>query len=64
MKEKLIAAGVKNLQAFGYPKVNKENIFTDAIYSAFFKEMLKDAKGHSRAVDAAVEELLQRMGGQ
>ena len=58
MKKKLIDAGVKNLNAFGYPHCNQDNILTDAIYKQFFAEMLKDNKGHSGAIDAAIDELL------
>jgi len=58
MKDKLIAAGVKNLREFGYPKCNAENILTDMVYKAFFVSMLKDNKGHSPQVDKAIDELL------
>lgn len=58
MKDKLMAAGVKNLHEFGYPKCNAENILTDQIYKAFFVSMLKDNKGHSPQVDKAIDELL------
>lgn len=43
MKNEIIENGVKNLKEFGYPNVNSENIFTDEIYRAFFKSMLKDS---------------------
>jgi hypothetical protein len=42
MREQLIQAGIKNLKEFGYPSVNEENILTDMIYSAFFKQMLEE----------------------
>jgi len=58
MKDKLIAAGVKNLQEFGYPACDKENILTDQVYKAFFVSMLKENKGNGKAVDAAIDELL------
>jgi hypothetical protein len=58
MRDKLIAAGVKNLHEFGYPACTKDNILTDMIYSRFFVSMLKDNKGHSKEVDAAIDELL------
>lgn len=45
IKDKLIAAGVKNLQAFGYPGCNKENILTDQVYKSFF---CFDAQGKQR----------------
>lgn len=58
MKDKLIAAGVKNLHTYGYPECNKENILTDQIYKAFFVSMLKDNKGNGEAIDKAIDELL------
>lgn len=58
MKDKLIAAGVKNLHTYGYPECDKDNILTDQIYKAFFASMLKDNKGHGKDVDKAIDELL------
>jgi len=58
MKEKLIAAGVKNLREFGYPSCNKENILTDLVYKQFFASMLKDNKGNGKEIDKAIDELL------
>ena len=61
MKDKLIAAGVKNLHAYGYPHCNKQNILTDEIYRAFFASMLKDNMGKAgAAVDAAIGALLKQ----
>lgn len=57
--DKLIENGVKNLQEYGYPAVTKENILTDMIYGAFFKRMLKEAKGNG--IDDEVEDLLSRV---
>lgn len=45
MRDKIIAAGVRNLKEFGYPGVNSENIITDPIYSTYFKNMLNDNMG-------------------
>lgn len=59
VREKLIAAGVRNLKEFGYPEVNAENILTDQIYSAFFKSMLDDNKG--KGADAAIDALLKEI---
>jgi len=42
---KMIAAGVRNLHSYGYPHCTAENIFTDEVYSAFFKSMLESNKG-------------------
>jgi len=58
IKEKLIAAGVKNLKAYGYPHASADNILTDRIYSSFFRSMLNDNTGHTTSVDAAIAELL------
>lgn len=58
IKDHLKKAGVKNLQQFGYPVVNTENIMTDEIYSAFFKSMLEDNKGKEQRFDLAIDELL------
>ena len=61
MEEKLIAAGVKNLHAYGYPSCNASNILTDQIYSAFFASMLRDNKGTAgAAVDLAIDRLLAK----
>lgn len=63
MEDKLIAAGVKNLHAFGYPDCDKDNILTDQIYRAFFASILKDNKGKAGdAVDKAIDSLLAKCG--
>lgn len=59
IENKLIEAGVKNLREFGYPDCNADNILTDQIYSAFFKSMLEDNKGHG--VDREINALLGRL---
>lgn len=41
LRDQLISAGVRNLQKYGYPSVDKDNILTDEIYSAFFRSMLE-----------------------
>lgn len=59
IKNKLIEAGVKNLKAFGYSDVNKDNILTVSIFSMFFKSMLEDeCNGGNANIDKAREELL------
>lgn len=60
VRDRLIAAGVRNLQEFGYPDVDKVNILTDEIYSGFFKSMLKDNLG--RGADAEINALLAEIG--
>lgn len=57
----LLRQGVKNLKAFGYPQVNEENILKDRIYSAFFKEMLKDNVGQVAAADLVISDLLAEL---
>jgi hypothetical protein len=61
IKAKLIAAGVKNLKAYGYPAADENNILTDQIYSGFFRSMLNDNKGNGEAIDAAIDELLREV---
>jgi hypothetical protein len=69
MEKKLIANGVLNLQKYGYPDCNKNNILTDLIYSGFFKSMLKetkdDAQGwiqpYKREITEACESLLAKI---
>lgn len=58
MKNMLVMAGVKNLNAYGYPDCTPENIKTDAIYKAFFVSMLKDNKGNGKDIDEAIDSLL------
>ena len=57
IKQKIIANGVKNLRAFGYPKVTEENILTDKIYSAFFESLLNDNFGNGEEIDKALREI-------
>lgn len=58
IRAKLIEAGVRNEQEFGYPACNKDNILTDMVYRTFFISMLKENKGHGRDIDAAIDGLL------
>lgn len=57
----LIAAGVKNLKAFGYPNCTAENILTDAVFSQFFASMLESNKGKRRDVDVVIDALLAKI---
>ena len=59
IRKKLIAAGVKNLKQFGYPKVDEFNLLTDQIYKAFFRSMLEDNLGNGAAIDAEINHLLK-----
>ena len=58
MRDKLIAAGVKNLREFGYPECDASNILTDYVYASFFVRMLHDSKCRRPDVDEAIDELL------
>jgi hypothetical protein len=40
-KTKIIENAVAALQEWGYPNCNAENIFTDPIYSRFFKRQIE-----------------------
>jgi hypothetical protein len=63
IRDKLIAAGVKNLREFGYPSCDDKNILTDMVYSRFFVSMLKDNKGRAGAeVDSVIDALLKELG--
>ena len=61
MKDKLIAAGVKNLHEFGYPGCTTENILTDDIYKAFFQRMLEENKGQRDDIDEVIDALLTQI---
>ena len=58
-RDKIVAAGVRNLKEFGYPEVTEKNILTDQIYKAFFKSMLEDnlGKGADKEIKALLKEL-------
>lgn len=58
IRDALLAAGVRNLKEFGYPKCNQVNILTDAVYSAFFKKMLEDDESTRADVVTVRAELL------
>lgn len=59
IKYRLMVAGVKNLQEFGYPSASIENILTDVVYASMFKSMLQDNLGKvGLAVDVCINELL------
>lgn len=59
MRDKLIAAGVRNLKEFGYPSVDSKNILTDDLFKEFFRSMLKDnlGKGADKDINALLAEL-------
>lgn len=58
----LLAAGVKNLRDFGYPKCDGGNITTTPIYAAFFKSMLEETKEHAPlSIRQSCDVLLRRI---
>lgn len=61
IRSHLLRAGVANLKEYGYPACTAENILTDKVYSAFFKSMLDDNKGHSKEVDREIDALLSAL---
>lgn len=61
LREKLLAAGVRNLKEFGYPTVDQQSIITDDIYSVFFERMLQDSKGRSKGMDIEIDALLMEI---
>lgn len=60
-REKLLAAGVRNLKEFGYPTVDEQSIISDDIYSVLFERMLQDSKGRSRSMDIEINTLLKEI---
>lgn len=62
LRKEIIQSGVSNLKEYGYPSCNSENILTDKIYSAFFKNMLHYNFGQSPEVDVVINELLAEIG--
>ncbi|MBU2852934.1 hypothetical protein [Acidithiobacillus ferriphilus] len=58
VRDKLILAGVHNLQEFGYPKVTPANILTDMVYAAFFRSMLVSNLGQGEAAETVINELI------
>ena len=63
IKNKLIKKYVENLQKFGYPEVNSENILTDYVYSNFFKSILEDSLNSniSEEIKEAITDLLNEI---
>lgn len=61
VKSSIICECVNNIKEFGYSNVNKDNIFTDEIYSRFFKRILKSNLGKNSFVDCAIDELLKEL---
>jgi len=64
VRDGLINNGVKNLKEYGYPAVDKDNILTDQIYSAFFKSMLEENIGVSPTFDSAISGLIAEIDGK
>ena len=62
LRKQLIAAGVKNLQEFGYPTCNETNILTDYVFKKFFLSMLKENKGIRPDIDKEIKILEKEIG--
>jgi hypothetical protein len=61
-KKVIINNGITNLKEYGYPNVDKDNIFSDALYSAFFKGMLEDnLSTKDKVAKKAITELLNEI---
>lgn len=61
IRSSIINDCINNIKEFGYPQVNSENIFTDPIYSRFFKRILEDNLGSNNFVDCAIQDLLKEI---
>lgn len=59
VRNKIIENGVKNLQEFGYPSVNNENILTDMVYKMFFKRQLEENLG--QGFDEEINDILNSL---
>ena len=62
LRDQLIKAGVKNLQEFGYPTCNEQNILTDYVFKKFFLSMLKENKGIRPDIDREIKALEKEIG--
>lgn len=60
-KQDLIAAGVRNLQEFGYPHCNSDNILTDMVYSQFFRAQLLDVRDLRPSAAPIANELIDEI---
>lgn len=62
IRQKLLEAGVHNLQEFGYPYVTVDNILTDVVYSEYFASMLENNIGLAcNQTDEVINELLSQI---
>lgn len=61
-REQILANGVRNLQQFGYPGVNEQNILTDLVYSMFFQRLLEDNLG--KGADDVIKPLMKEIKPQ
>jgi len=57
--DNIVERAVINIKEFGYSEVNSDNIFTDYIYSRFFKNILKDNFGSG--YDDEIKYLLSKL---
>lgn len=61
MRSEIVNNCVKNIKEFGYPNVDSKNIFTDVIYSKFFKSILEQNLGVDDFLDCAINDLLKEI---
>ena len=57
--DNIVEGVILNLKEFGYKDVNSDNIFTDYVYSRFFKSILNDNVGNG--YDEEIKYLLSKL---
>ena len=57
-KNMIIQDCVTKLKKIGYKNADENNLFTDAIYSQIFKNMLQGYKGQDNRIDDIVDDIL------
>lgn len=60
IREKIILNAVKNAREW-YLEVNRENIFTDEVYSGLFLSILKDECNWGQGVDEELTSLMEEI---
>ncbi len=58
---RLIERALTEIMEAGFPDINKENIFTNKIYSVMFKILLKGYLGEHSGFDVAIQLLLEEI---
>lgn len=57
-RDKLCAAGAKNLREFGYPDARPDNVLTKWLFAQFFKSMLEETMEEQPDARAVIEPML------